>query len=450
MQMPPRFLPKYATTVQPPPPREASGYRGYQGYDTTSAPVQSVSEILSQPLGEVPPDLRGATGTASRQREIADMLMQGAQQQDNTSIAGGLSSLGQAFIARRAGKKADAAEAKRNEIVSMLTQKAMQGDQASIAALLSPEAAIGRMDQQARYGVEDKFAQAGIDLQSRSLDQSADQFGQTMGLQRDQFGHTVTQADVENDLAQQSLDIQRSSAQNSANSAAGYGLNGVWGWDEANSRPVYMQPSKDGGLRQAETPDGVTLLDPYNTSYDRKLGTLAATAEGDKNPALLGVEAAEADMARLSEQIDLAITQTNDKNTGFWGQFNVTATDLAATLKTVRASGAFTSLVNLKAQGGTLGALSDTELQLLEAKIANVERSQSQEQIDRNLLELKNALQGSATRIRAAYEKEYAAGRYGTGRRGDGGAGRVVEGFSGPLSGGKVGPSGDPVPEGFE
>ena len=123
---------------------------------------------------------------------------------------------------------------------------------------------------------------------------------------------------------------------------------------------------------------------------------------------------------------------------------------MAATLKTVRASGAFTSLVNLKAQGGTLGALSDTELQLLEAKIANVERSQSQEQIDRNLLELKNALQGSATRIRAAYEKEYAAGRYGTGRRRAGGAGRVVEGFSGPLSGGKVGPSGDPVPEGFE
>jgi hypothetical protein len=220
--------------------------------------------------------------------------------------------------------------------------------------------------------------------------------------------------------------------------AGSYGLNVVWGKDE-NGNPVAMQPSKGGGLRAAETPDGVSLLDPYSTAFDRKLGTLAAGAEGDKNPALLGVEAAEADMARLSEQIDLAITQTDKNNTGFWGQYNVTATDLNATLKTIRASGAFTSLVNLKEQGGTLGALSDTELQLLEAKIANVERSQSQEQLDRNLLELKNALQGSTTRIRAAYEKEYAAGRYGRG-----GA------TPAPAAGGRVGPSGQPVPEGFE
>lgn len=155
-QIPPRFLPQYATTVDQPPPREASGYRGYQGYDTTSAPVQSVQEILTQPMGEIPPDLRGAQGGASRQRQIADMLMQGMQQQDNTSIAGGLSQLGQAFLARNAMKKADKAEASRDEIVSMLTQKAMQGDQASIAALLSPEAAIGRMDQQARQNVEDE------------------------------------------------------------------------------------------------------------------------------------------------------------------------------------------------------------------------------------------------------------------------------------------------------
>jgi hypothetical protein len=114
----------------------------------------------------------------------------------------------------------------------------------------------------------------------------------------------------------------------------------------------------------------------------------------------------------LSSQIDLAIQQTNKDNTGFFGQANPFAGDLAATLKTIRASGAFTSLVNLKAQGGTLGALSDTELQLLEAKIANVERSQNEKQLDANLMELKRALEGSTQRIRAAYEKEYAAGRF--------------------------------------
>lgn len=229
-------------------------------------------------------------------------------------------------------------------------------------------------------------------------------------------------------------------AEAKANGGAGsYGLNIVWGTD-ANGNAVAMQPSKGGGLQVAQTPDGVSLLDPYATALDRKLGAVAAETEAGRNPAEQGVLAAEADMTRLGEQIDLAITQSDKGNTGPVGQYNVFATDLAGTLKTIRASGAFTSLVNLKAQGGTLGALSDAELQLLEAKIANVERSQTEEQLDRNLMELKNALTQSSKRIRAAYEKEYAAGRYGRG----GAASQPAAGLR------PVGPSGQPVPEGFE
>lgn len=224
--------------------------------------------------------------------------------------------------------------------------------------------------------------------------------------------------------------------------AGSYGLNIVWGTD-ANGNAVAMQPSKGGGLQVAQTPDGVSLLDPYATALDRKLGTVAAETEAGRNPAEQGVLAAEADMKRLGEQIDLAITQTDKGNTGTIGQFNVFAGDLAGTLKTIRASGAFTSLVNLKAQGGTLGALSDTELQLLEAKIANVERSQSEEQLDKNLMELKNALTQSSKRIRAAYEKEYAAGRYGRG-------GATAPPAANGGGSRPVGPSGQPVPEGFE
>ncbi len=90
-----------------------------------SGPQQSVAEILSEGLPEMAPDLGGATSAASRQRQIADMLLQGAQQQDNTSIAGGLSQLGQAFLARRAGQKADTAEDKQREMASLLLQQAM-------------------------------------------------------------------------------------------------------------------------------------------------------------------------------------------------------------------------------------------------------------------------------------------------------------------------------------
>jgi hypothetical protein len=116
-------------------------------------PQQGVAEILSQGLPEMMPDLGGATSSASRQRQIADMLLQGAQSQDNTSIAGGLSQLGQAFLARRAGQKADTAEDKQREMANLLLQQAMgQGpeSQAARAQLFadSPAALIAQSDAQ--------------------------------------------------------------------------------------------------------------------------------------------------------------------------------------------------------------------------------------------------------------------------------------------------------------
>jgi hypothetical protein len=109
----------------------------------------TVAEILSQPLSEMQPDLMGAQGSASRQREIANLLMQNMQQQDNTSLAGGLSQLGQAFLARGAGKKADKAEAEAQSIQSLLVQNAMKGDQASLAQLVAgdPAAAIAQINR---------------------------------------------------------------------------------------------------------------------------------------------------------------------------------------------------------------------------------------------------------------------------------------------------------------
>jgi len=125
-----------------------------------SGPQQGVAEILSQGLPEMMPDLGGATSAASRQRQIADMLLQGAQSQDNTSIAGGLSQLGQAFLARRAGQKADTAEDKQREMANLLLQQAIgQGpeSQAARAQLFAdnPAALIAQSDAAARQAVED-------------------------------------------------------------------------------------------------------------------------------------------------------------------------------------------------------------------------------------------------------------------------------------------------------
>jgi hypothetical protein len=129
-----------------------------------SGPQQGVAEILSQGLPEMMPDLGGATSAASRQRQIADMLLQGAQSQDNTSIAGGLSQLGQAFLARRAGQKADTAEDKQREMASLLMQQAMgQGpeSQAARAQIFadSPAALIAQYDAQQAAQAEQQRTQ---------------------------------------------------------------------------------------------------------------------------------------------------------------------------------------------------------------------------------------------------------------------------------------------------
>lgn len=156
--------------------QQPHGYQGYQGYGGMNAapkPVQSVAEILSEPLGDIPPDLRGASGTASRQREIADMLTGRVMGKQATGIADGLAQLGEAWIARKANRRADAADSKRDEIISMLTQKAAAGDEASIAQLLSPEAMIGRKDTKARQGIEDARYTDERDY-SRGRDQVAD------------------------------------------------------------------------------------------------------------------------------------------------------------------------------------------------------------------------------------------------------------------------------------
>lgn len=162
----------------------APQYEGYTGYGTQKKRPQTVAEILSEPLGELSPNLGASANSASRQREIADMLTQGAMQQDNTSLAGGLSSLGQAFLARGAQKKADAAEEKYRAMLQALTEKAAGGDEASIAQLLSPEAMIGRKDQQARYSVEDAF-------RDKAFDRGVLESDRGFGLQKDQFDWQV-------------------------------------------------------------------------------------------------------------------------------------------------------------------------------------------------------------------------------------------------------------------
>ncbi|MFZ9135883.1 MAG: hypothetical protein ACO208_08165, partial [Candidatus Puniceispirillaceae bacterium] len=104
---------------------------------------QPVAEILSEGLPEMMPDLGGASSTADRKREIADLLTQRAMGRNATSIGTGLAQLGEAFIARGATKRADEAETTRDKITRDLLATAMGGGPDAAAARAQIEGMTG-------------------------------------------------------------------------------------------------------------------------------------------------------------------------------------------------------------------------------------------------------------------------------------------------------------------
>lgn len=213
------------------------------------------------------------------------------------------------------------------------------------------------------------------------------------------------------------------------------GLSPIYGRD-ANGNRVVFQPSKSGGLVQSQVPEGITLEDDRYKAAGRTQGTELAKAQVYQTQAGQAVLAAEESFNRLASQIDQAIQVSNSNNTGMI-MGRAPAPNLEALIDTITANTAFDTLVNLKAQGGTLGALSDAELTLLKAKVANLARSQSEDQFDANLEILKITFANSMARIKAAYEQEYAAGRFeGLPQIGGGGQGGVPPMLARPGAGG--------------
>lgn len=430
--------------------QQPHGYQGYQGYGGQNAapkPVQSVAEILSEPLGDIPPDLRGATGSASRQREIANMLMQGAQSQQATDLATGFSKLGQAWLARKANQKADAADSKRDEIINMLTQKAAAGDEASIAQLLSPEAMIGRKDQQGRLAIEDARY-----VDERDYGRGRDALGDTRyedetgylrgrdaladsryvderdyGRVRDQVGDTQWERE---------FNAAEAARKATASSAGRYGVTPVFGRD-ANGNRVILQTNNAGGVDMAALPEGITLEDDYSRTYSRETAKNDAKIAAYETTAGRALSAFETKADELMGQIDTAIEQTNGWNTGVLGQF-IAGGDLDGTLDAIGAKAMLSELVAIKDQGGTLGALSDSEGKALRDAAVNVARSQSEKQLDANLKAYRLQVERAKMVLKQAFEDQYVNGA------------QAPRGGAPAATGARVGPSGQPPPPGFE
>lgn len=86
------------------------------------------------------------------------------------------------------------------------------------------------------------------------------------------------------------------------------------------------------------------------------------------------------------------------------------ARDLEATISTIKANIGFDRLQEMRdasPTGGALGQVSERELQFLQYVIANLDLSQSPEQLQQNLNVVRQSLQESAQRLAEAYEQDF-------------------------------------------
>jgi hypothetical protein len=199
------------------------------------------------------------------------------------------------------------------------------------------------------------------------------------------------------------------------NGAGEFGLTPIYGRDADGNR-VLIQTNKQGGVRQADIPEGVTLEDDFYKSTASTLGKGQGDLILQKSKREAGLEAVKSDFLNLEQTIDKAIKQTNPSNTGFLGQANPFAVNLQGTLKTIKANAAFTTLQEMRNNsptGGALGQVSERELDLLMAAAAALERSQNQGQLDANLAAFKEKLRGSMMRLERAFEQDYNSGLFG-------------------------------------
>lgn len=90
-------------------------------------------------------------------------------------------------------------------------------------------------------------------------------------------------------------------------------LSGQWGQD-AQGNPVFLQPSSTGELVQAQVPDGVTLLGPYDVNADKAAGTAFGRNTGGAQFDLPGV-------ALSTEQTLKAIQDVRSESAGMNEQF---------------------------------------------------------------------------------------------------------------------------------
>jgi len=396
-----RGLPRQIVPMLPP---EAQGYQGYQGYGTAPQPVQSVAEILSQGSpGQPMPDLSGATSAASRQRQIADMLLQGAQQQDNTSIAGGLSQLGQAFLARRAGQKADTAETERERITRDLLATATGGGPDAAAARAQLESGdvgstLARYDTQQAAQAEQQRTQMQNEMLANLYPEGSKERAMILaGVGTTEAAKQAFAPPPEPQERWEDIEAppgmpgyyQRSTTTGQTRRVAAPpspGININTGDVGAGSRPIVDKPDK--GFQR--------IYNPETNSYeDRPVpgANAAREREEDAFREYMKLQTSEFNYDNVTNEIDRAIGLTGPLTAGVGGALlkdlpMTSARTLNNAITMVKSNLGFDRLQQMREEsktGGALGAVTEKEIDLLQSTVQRLDQLTDPQELIRAL-----------------------------------------------------------------
>ena len=283
-----------------------------------------------------------------------------------------------------------------------------------------------------------------VGLQKNAVTARGDQLDYDLGLREDateRYGHDVTatghRLGYDADMAQ--LDHARTVAEREAAGGGKRSLSPIYGVGP-DGNPMVAQLTTSGELLPAAVPEGFSPLSPFDKAQQRATGSAMGKGAAERELGLPAqarqLETFRDDFQSLRDRVGLAKSQTSKWNTGPLGQHNPLATDLQGTLDTIRANAGFDKLQEMRDNsptGGAVGQVSNIELRGLQSAWGNIERSQSKEQLDRNLDAFVKRYEGTMQRMEAAYREDMAAGLFGPGAGGPamagGGAPALPPGF---------------------
>lgn len=183
-----------------------------------------------------------------------------------------------------------------------------------------------------------------------------------------------------------------------------------------------------------------------NLERVRELAKGEAGRENDRianrNGMIVALNQADQSTAAMRELIDTSIApMINNWTTGTFGSFlsgigGTNAANLESNLDTLKAVAGFSELTALKARGGTLGAVSEMELQMLTSLWGALRNSQSPEAFRLNLDRYMRRVEQSWQNIASEYELRYgesAQGAVDRFRDGQGGASQPPAANNDPL-----------------